>query len=284
MKRFCLIVALLCGGQMAFGQTQLIGTFDWTIDDPDFGGLSAIHVTAEGKGFYAITDKGRGLTGTFVRNGEVITDVAAGPLVMLHNINGALLKGWTTDPEGIAVDADGTIFLSFEGLTRVYAYASFEATPISLPSHPDFPKMQRNSALEAIAIDQDGTLYTFPERSGRANLPFPAYRFRNGAWDIPFSIPRRGAFLIVGADIGPDGRLYILERDFTGFGFRSRVRRFAIDGSSEERLLETHTGTHDNLEGISVWADDTGLRMTMIADDNFKFFQQTQIVEYRITD
>jgi hypothetical protein len=144
--------------------------------------------------------------------------------------------------------------------------------------------MQINSSLEALAIGADGALYTIPERSGRANRPFPVYRFQNGRWDIPFTIPRRDAHLIAGADIGPDGLFYVLERDFTGIGFRTRVRRFALDGMGEETLIDTGNATHDNLEGISVWDDGIGLRITMISDDNFRFFQHTEIVEYRVTD
>ncbi len=81
-----------------------------------------------------------------------------------------------------------------------------------------------------------------------------------------------GPFLIVGADIGPDGRLYMLERDFAGIGFRSRIRRFDLDGGNEETMLETGLRTHDNLEGISVWQDAQGLRLTLISDDNFRVF------------
>ena len=90
---------------------------------------------------------------------------------------------------------------------------------------------------------------------------------------------------MVGADIGPDNKLYVLERDFTGIGFRTRVRRFDLDGANEEEVLRTANATHDNLEGIAVWQDDGGaMRITMIADDNFRWFQQTEIVEYRLTD
>ena len=102
---------------------------------------------------------------------------------------------------------------------------------------------------------------------------------------MPFSVTRPDAFVPVGADIGPDGLFYLLERDFTGIGFRSRVRRFDMTGGQAETLFQTGTNTYDNLEGLSVWRDATGaIRLTMVSDDNFKFFQQTQIVEYRVTD
>jgi hypothetical protein len=123
-----------------------------------------------------------------------------------------------------------------------------------------------------------------PERSGLAMRSFPVYRLLNGIWDQPFEITRSGPYPLSGADIGPEGRLYVLERDFIGVGFRNRVRRFALDGTGEEVVLETRVLTYDNLEGISVWQDVQGLRMTLISDDNFRSFQRTEIVEYRLTD
>ncbi len=148
--------------------------------------------------------------------------------------------------------------------------------------------MQNNSSLETLAIDAEGALYTLPERSGKLSRPFPVYRYRGGTWDQPFSIPRRPPYLPVGGDFGPDGKFYLLERHLNGiFGFQSRVRRFDLGPdqvTGEKILLETKTGTHDNLEGIAVWQDAEGFtRITMISDDNFKSFQRTEFVEYRLT-
>ena len=91
------------------------------------------------------------------------------------------------------------------------------------------------------------------------------------------------------ADFGPDGRFYLLERDFRPLGgFASRLRRFDIGEAglgAEVTLIETPFALHDNLEGLSVWRDDRGrLRATMISDDNFIFVQQTQIVDYLLPD
>lgn len=91
----------------------------------------------------------------------------------------------------------------------------------------------------------------------------------------------------MGADFDTEGNLYLLERAFTGFGFKSRVRRFFLDDdavTAEETLLETAILQHDNLEGLSVWKDADGdIRLTMISDDNFNDFQRTEFVEYRVT-
>lgn len=247
-------------------------------------GFSGIEVTPDGREFTALSDRGNYIQGTFIRQGGMITNVRAGPVTRLADSDGAPLPHPRNDSEGLAIAADGQTYVSFESIHRIRVFPTLDSPSALLPAHPDFDAMQRNSSLEALAIGPDGALYTLPERSGAVQRPFPVYRYRDGTWDQPFAIPRCSAFLIVGADIGPDGRFYVLERDFTGFGFRSRVRRFDMTGGNEETLFETRTGTHDNLEGIAVWQDGNHLRLTLIADDNFSFFQRTEIVEYELTD
>lgn len=144
--------------------------------------------------------------------------------------------------------------------------------------------MSINGSLEALAIDASGRLFTIPENAPQEDQPFPVYRF-DGDWTQPFGIPQKGDFLPVGADFGPDGRLYVLERNFLGLGgFASRVRAFEVTEDSlgeGETVLRTEAGAHDNLEGLAVWQDSKGrIRLTMVSDDNFKFYLRQEIVEY----
>ena len=262
----------------AAADTTWINSFHWKVDDPSFGGLSAIEVSPDGSQFTAVSDRSAFVSGTFVRADGVITGIDN------YSFTEMVGTGDQVDSEGIAIAPDGTIYVSFEGFHGVREFDNTESASTLLPVASAFDAMQNNSSLESLAIGPDGSLYTIPERSGLATRPFPVYRLKDGNWDEAFEIPRRGAFLIVGSDIGPDENLYILERDFVGIGFRSRVRRFDLTGNNEKTLLQTHTMTHDNLEGISVWDDGTGLRLTMVSDDNFRVFQRTEIVEYRIDD
>ena len=117
--------------------------------------------------------------------------------------------------------------------------------------------------------------------------PFPMFRYQNGSnWEVPYHISRHPGLLPVGADFDPMGRLYVLERGFSGFGFFSQVRRFVFGSEAVlegDILLLTKTRLHDNLEGLAVWtAPDGGLRLTMVSDDNFNRFQKTEIVEYAV--
>ncbi|WP_425051154.1 esterase-like activity of phytase family protein [Psychromarinibacter sp. S121] len=286
------LFALAACGPGTFGPTraaELMGEYTWTMPEARFGGFSGLEVYDDGAAFIAVSDRGGVIQGRFLREDDLITGVEAAPVFRLRDTDGKPVGRYMNDAEGLALAQDGQIFVSFENRHEVLAYRFPSETPVALPQHPDFPEMQINSSLEALAIGGDGALYTMPERSGLKSRPFPVYRWKDGAWSIPFSIPRRGEFLMVGADFGPDDRLYVLERYLTGiFGFRSRVRSFALSGDilSDERLeLETPTGRHDNLEGLSVWRDADGyVRLTMISDDNFRPFQITEFVEYRLSD
>ena len=265
-----------------------VSAIPWRIEDAEFGGFSGIELSDDGTSFWAITDKGWWTQGTLRRDDQGhITAIDAQPMRFLRGRFEAALARGRRDAEGLARAPDGSFYISFEQIPRVLHYDTLDGPARNLPTPREFARMQRNSALEALAIGPDGTIYTLPERSGELTRPFPIWRYRDGKWDQPFALRRDGGFLAVGADIGPDGRFYLLEREFHGVtGFASRVRSFALSetGLSEERTeMQSSVGQHDNLESISVWrAPDGDLRLTMISDDNFYFFQTTEIVEYRI--
>ncbi len=193
------------------------------------------------------------------------------------------------DAEGLDIDARGRAYVSFEGFHRIRRYDRLDGPAANVPSHRDFAGLQNNSALEALAIDEDGTLYVIPERSGAIDRPFPVYRLKGGKWDKTLRLRRDGDFLVVDADFGPDGRLYVLERSFRWLGgFATRIRRFSIgpEGLGDEiTLLETRIGEMDNMEGMSVWRDEEGrTRVTLISDDNFFALQRTMFTEFVLAE
>lgn len=272
----------------AFSQTlEHVGTYVWRLSgDRNFGGFSGIELSADGRGFHAVTDRAHLYRGSIARDAtDRITGLSVADRTHLKDSKGIPLPpGRLGDSEGIAIAPDGRIWISFEGLDRIAAYDTPDANAHRVPSPHALADLRVNAGMEALAVTPDGAIIAVPERSGDPARPFPVLRWQNGAWDVPFTIPRRGRWLPTGADIGPDGRLYLLERDFRGLlGFSSRIRRFNLDGTGEQVLLETSPLQYDNLEGISVWQDDTGLRITLISDDNFNILQRTEIVEYRLT-
>lgn len=261
----------------------------WTDASEMFGGFSGIEVSGDGQGFTVISDRGYWTSGRFLRSGDRLTGVSYTPLQPLQDLQGLPVEKFRIDAEGLAIADDGTVFVSFEGAHRVWKYAGLNEQAQRAKHHEAFKALQNNSGLEALAIDAGGVLYTLPERSGDWERPFPVYRSSNGSWAQPFSIPRRDKYLPVGADFGPDGRFYLLERDFVWYkGFSSRIRRFELTGAgfvNEEVLLTSGFGEYDNLEGIAAWRDSAGaVRLIAVSDDNFNILQTSQFVEFLVRE
>jgi hypothetical protein len=251
-------------------------TVAWSEPDAGFGGYSGLVVEDGGTRFLAVSDRGTWARGTLEREDGRIVAAHLDASGALHEISGRPLGGDDVDAEGLALDREGR-------------YDDIGGPAADVRPHRDFRRLQSNSGLEALAFGADGTLYAIPERSGALDRPFPVYRLRTdqpeGRWDKRLKLRRDGSFLPVDADFGPDGDLYLLERDFGWMsGFATRIRRFELGPrgvEGETTLLETPFGELDNMEGMSVWRDPDGrTRVTLISDDNFFPLQRTIFVEY----
>lgn len=271
-------------------EVAYVGSYVWRGNDEDFGGFSGIEIGADGTGFHALSDRGTLRWGTIARDDQgVIRGLTTIGNARLKSSTGRELRGgWQGDSEGLAVDDQGRIWVSFEGLHRIARYDDPDQPAHRVESPKAFQSIIKNGGFEALAIAPDGAVIAIVERSGGPEIPSPIWRWTESeGWTQPWSIPRDNNWMPTGADFGPDGRLYVLDRGFQGLlGFASRVRRFdwGADGPANEvELLRTTPAQYDNLEGISVWDDGIGLRLTMISDDNFLFLQRTELVEYRVT-
>ncbi|MEQ9692643.1 esterase-like activity of phytase family protein [Shimia sp. SDUM112013] len=291
-KRFAItLIALLTVGvgwqavRAGFqSHAQLVSITPWHISQSWFGGFSGIEVSEGGRSFTILSDRSHFATGHFARENGRITALTMDQHGALLDSAGRPPAAKLKDSEGLALQDGYPAFVSFEGRHRVEAYKSLGQRATILPKEDFFRAFRLNGSLEALAIDAQGRLYAMSEEPIGSEERTVVLRYERGKWYMPFSIQRSDGFKPVGADIGPDGRFYLLERGFNGFGFRSRVRRFDMgkDGfKNDTELLRTRTGVHDNLEGLSVWRDSQGrIRLTMISDDNFRFIQRTEIVEY----
>ncbi|WP_439111475.1 esterase-like activity of phytase family protein [Lentibacter sp.] len=277
------IIAALCGWYWQSGHSDGV---DYLSSEevqapagrPDFGGLSGLELRENGSG-YALTDRGYLFEMTVNNGGH-----AFGEAVRLRGAGGDGLVPRKRDSEGLALLADGLLAVSFEGEHRVDLYDTAGGLVRALEVPLAFDRFGGNAGLEALAVAPDGALVAIPERSGDVRRAFPAFVYKAETWQMA-ELPRRGAFLPVGADFGPDGRLYVLERDYLLNGFRTRIRRFAWDGralSGEEELLKTRFWTHGNLEGISVRQTPEGVVVELVSDNNFLPIMATSFVRYRV--
>ena len=267
-----------------------VGTYVWQEEEPSFGGFSGLEISADGSGFHALSDRAYLYWGRIERNPRgIVRDMVVAGRAHLQDSKGVPLPpGYIGDSEGLAIGSNNDTWVSFEGFNRIARYDDPDKPAVTLPPPPHIAGMGQNAGLEALAIRKDGTVIAVPERSQDEDTPFTVLAFADGTWSELTHIRRDPRWLPVGADFGPDGWFYLLERNFHGIlGFSSRVRRMHLSGAGvtdEEILLETNPLQYDNLESISVWDDGTGIRLTMMSDDNFLFVQRTEIVEYRLRD
>jgi hypothetical protein len=275
------------------GQTEppgYLGTFVWSDPDPRFGGLSGLEISADGASVTALSDRGAFVTARLTRDMDRhLTGVTDVQVEKLGGIGDQPLGEGEGDSEGLALSPDGQSLVSFEGPARILSFAVLGEGGTLIPGPRDFESLTKNGALESLAVDASGNVYAIPEESPRPDGDFPVFLLEDGTWTTPFLIESLGTFLPVGADFGPDGRLYVLERQFRGLGgFATRLRRFdpASTGAQVgEVLFQTAPGRFGNLEGVAVWQVPGGrLRATLLTDDNFLPVLSTELVEFGLPD
>lgn len=249
-------------------------------------GVSGIEITDDGAGFIAVSDAGWFLTGQLERDAGVLTGGAVTSVAPIIGQNGFPVRarriGDWSDAEGLALLTDGTMYVSFERWARVSRYDARDGAGQWIKDHDDFRTFEDNRQLEAVANDAEGRIYTLPETPGPKG--FPLYRLEADGWVNIAFIPASDAYAAVGADFGPDGPLYILERKLVfASWWRSRLRRLNPETWASETLWETAPNEMGNLEGLSIWQAEDGLRATMVSDNNARPGVPTEIVELRLT-
>ncbi len=264
----------------------MLGAHTWAPPREWLGGLSGLEMASDGGHALALGDRAGLVELTFERSAD-------GRIIGVSYEGVREVDQIGADTEGLAIAADGTINISLEIVPRLLRWTPGQHFPTSLPLPQDFGDLRGNAGLEGLAISGDGALWTLaeaPDWSGNYAL----WRGLDGQWSKAGDIPGGGAWPLigyraVGLDFDDRGRLYLLERRLAlRIGFQSRVRRITLDEGrigAIETLIETAPRDHDNLEGISAWRDAQGrLRLTLVSDDNYAFFQRTEFVEYAVPD
>jgi hypothetical protein len=156
---------------------------------------------------------------------------------------------------------------------------------------PDaFNQLHGNTGIEALAELPNGGLIALAE--GRDGDFAPVFVLGEDGGVVESRLKLSWLHSVTGADVGPDGMLYLVLREYSVlFGISIRVVRYqlAADGlpvpDSEETLAayEAASGI-DNMEGISVEPRPDGTaRLWLISDDNFRGTQRTVLIEFDVT-
>lgn len=292
-----------------FGAFEWIGGFEVTSPVRDVGGLSGLLIGKGGSRLMSISDDGLMLTAAIRRDaaGRPI-GLSDGRLRPMRLVGGRVLRGKSeADSESIdLLDGEGPprAVISFEGDLPKVLVGAVDAdgfpgplTPVTLPA--DTRRLRRSKGLESIAAlppgaGIDGSMVIIGERAEyRAATEDPPGWVIGGRRPIRFRLRRIGDYDPTDAKVGPDGRLYVLERLFSiGSGIGARIRRFDLGALREGAVVEGETVFEanladqiDNMEGLALWRDGAGAtRASLISDNNRSFLERTLYLEFKLVE
>lgn len=279
-----LALSLFSGSAVAEPRLEFLTHFVYDKGPREFGGLSGLLMSDNGTRAQVLTDRGKLFEIQLERNSShKIIKVELMVLRYLKQRN----EDFLLDTEGLARAADGGVYVSLEQPERVMMYPAQENDPIPLAPFPDLGIRNDNRGLEALATNAAGALFVLPETPPDIALGHPVFQLKPEGWELVRHVQTGPGFLAVGADFGPDGRLYILERAVSLLGFRSRIWRVSVTDTATppELIWQTRVNEFDNLEGIDVWNDSADqTRITLVSDNNFLNVQRTELLEFLLKE
>jgi hypothetical protein len=284
-----------------FGNLEFRGGLVLESKHRDFGGLSALHMMANGENFLSLSDKGHWLRGRIVyRDGRPVS-VADAEMAPILGADGKPLagRGWY-DTESLAVD-EGTIYVGIERVNKIvrldYGKDGLLARGRPIPVPPGIGMLPHNKGLECLAMAPKeistetgpGTLIAISERGLDTNGNILGFLLQSGSGT--FALKRTDDFDVSDCVVAPDGRLLVLERRFSwAQGTAMRIRSVPLMALKPGAVLD---GTQlifadmayeiDNMEGLAVHRTaDGALVLTLISDDNFSPLQRTVLLQFAL--
>jgi hypothetical protein len=266
------------------------GALQLTSDDPRFGGLSGLHVSAEGRatavsdrGFFVEFDLVEAEDGTLTSADrlkiEPITD-SAGRVFQ---------RQFDRDSEEIVVLPDGTRIVAFEHNPRLLWFAPGSNRTMRVLSLAGLVP-SNNYGVEAIAALADGRLWLIAERVGeQESVRHGWIGSGDGRWTRLDYLPVENDD-VSGSAVLPNGDVLVLERWASLLaGFQNRLVRVAAAAiaaggqlSGEELLRLRPPRLSDNFEGVAVREQGDRLAVYLVSDDNYFALQRTLLLKFEL--
>ena len=273
----------------SFGHLIWRGGISIASDDSRFGGLSALHIMADGRKLIAVTDRGHWLTASLTYRDGNLSGMQSVTLEPIRDAKGKPLKGRRADSESLAIGPGGRI-VSFERHHRLRRYggASGKAGPIAGP--PGFDKLADNGGIEAMTRLCDGRLLMFAEKPIDRNPGSPGWIQSPTGW-VPFRYRTKNALRPTGAATLPDCDVVLVERSFSFVsGLDIRITRLRADSIQPDALVAPEELAQlsdplniDNFEGIGARRGEHGETLIyLVSDDNFSSIQRTLLIMFEL--
>ncbi len=285
--------------QTQFGALRFRGGLVLSSSARDFGGLSALRMSADGTRFVALTDRAFWLRGRMVYRGTApagIADAELAPVLGPDGRHMAKHRGGF-DTEALADDGN-TMYVGIERSHRIMRFdfgrdgTRARGRPVPVPA--GMKALPSNRGIECLVMPPRGkplagTLIAVSERGldPAGNI----VGFLIGPRGGTFTVRRTDEFDISDCALAPDGDLLLLERRFSWMrGLAIRIRRVPLSRIVPGGLLDgpqlffaDMAQQIDNFEGLSVHrASDGATVLTLISDDNFSALQRTMLLQFTL--
>ncbi|MEM0943434.1 MAG: esterase-like activity of phytase family protein [Pseudomonadota bacterium] len=265
-------------GAKLTGAWELSGDNDW------FGGLSGLMI--EGDRLIAVTDRAHLLRARLTIAGDVLS-LSDATLWHLRQLNGKMHDFRTGDAEALT-RAPQSVFISFERYHRISPMVPSGRLQGQIRPQA-FEGLPYNKGIEALAFVRGEGVLAIAEEVTEAGAPY--WLFRGPDQVETGHLPLASRHQVTGGEVGPDGKLYLLRRDFNVIqGISIRVERFAlaaghpVPGSREEIAAFESAGRIDNMEGLALTEAGGETHLWIISDDNFSALQRTILVRLTLTE
>lgn len=272
------------------GKLVYLGGWQLRSDNPRFGGISAMHIDA-GQAI-ALSD-----AGTLIRFHLPRTSAhVRGSIDVLPDGPGSASIKRDRDSEALTVFGNRA-WVGFERQNAVWRYRTSDWRSDARAAPDAMRKWPKNMGSEGIVRLRDGRFLLFaeaPDEKGESSevLLFdgdPALAATR-ARSLRYRVPR--GYRLTDAGLLPDGKLLLLNRRFALFEGVSAKLLVADPGRIEKEgeirgqiIAELRSPLLvDNMEALSIGAENGRTIVWIASDDNFNPMQRTLLLKFALAD
>ncbi|RMH23357.1 MAG: hypothetical protein D6696_00740 [Acidobacteria bacterium] len=284
-------------GETRVGAVRFVAGFALSSEEPAFGGLSGMAISADGRRMVAVSDRGRWLVAKLRHDrAGILKGVGSARLGVLHEPDGRPVAGRARNDAEELVAVDGGWLVSFEGDHRLWRFpaagrpaAALDGRPVPVPHPAAVAEGEDNGGMEALVRLADGRLLVMAEdqRVAGGNLRGWLGPADGSDWR-ELRLAAEGDLHPTSADLLPGGDVLLLERSYApGVGNHARLSRIPASSVVPGALLRgdelaVFTPRHpiDNMESVAVRRGPRGeVLVYLLSDDNFNAEQRTVLLQ-----
>ncbi|MEA3418740.1 MAG: esterase-like activity of phytase family protein [Campylobacterota bacterium] len=266
------------------------------INDHHFFGLSDLAYDQKKERLYLVGDQEGKLFVFNAQFGEKVENFKPLYAVELTGKNGKEFRRWRRDSEGMTLDRNGKLLISFEGRAKIGRFDTRGRMqkeyrlPAKLLNVKNY--RSKNKSLEAVALHPKYGILTateyplkrYPKKSQTI------YSLSGREWHFKAEEATNSA--VVGLEVMDDGNLLVLERAFSGLmnPLVITIKKVWLKGCKKKKKCKTEILARfrntdgwgiDNFEGLARVGKN---RYVIVSDDNDKFFQRTLLVYFEVIE